>query len=64
MGACRPVETPQGQAIDTVDATTDRGPAYYMINCAHPTHFEDALETGREPGSSASAGLRRERLAR
>src|SRR5690606_21011755 len=21
-------------------------PAYYMINCAHPTHFQDALEDG------------------
>jgi S-methylmethionine-dependent homocysteine/selenocysteine methylase len=42
---------PSGQslkdAIEAVDATTDRGPAYYMINCAHPTHFEDALETGQ-----------------
>ena len=21
-------------------------PAYYMVNCAHPTHFSDALEAG------------------
>ncbi len=27
------------QAIHAVDQATDRGPAYYMINCAHPTHF-------------------------
>jgi homocysteine S-methyltransferase len=27
-------------AIEQVDETTDGYPAYYMINCAHPTHFE------------------------
>jgi homocysteine S-methyltransferase len=31
------------QAIETVDAATGAAPAYYMINCAHPTHFEPAL---------------------
>lgn len=35
-----------GQAIAAVDAATGEGPAYYMINCAHPTHFEDALAEG------------------
>ncbi len=30
-------------AIEQVDAATDRAPAYYMINCAHPTHFVDIL---------------------
>lgn len=34
------------QAIETVDAATDGAPAYYMINCAHPTHFQHALEAG------------------
>ena len=29
-------------------------PAYYMINCAHPTHFEAVLD-GRAGGASASA---------
>jgi homocysteine S-methyltransferase len=29
-----------------VDAATDMGPAYYMINCAHPTHFTGVLEEG------------------
>jgi S-methylmethionine-dependent homocysteine/selenocysteine methylase len=33
-----------GGAIQQVDDETDRGPAYYMINCAHPTHFEAVLE--------------------
>jgi len=27
-------------AIKQVDKATDNGPAYYMINCAHPTHFD------------------------
>jgi S-methylmethionine-dependent homocysteine/selenocysteine methylase len=35
-----------GDAILNVDALTDDGPAYYMINCAHPTHLEVALEPG------------------
>jgi S-methylmethionine-dependent homocysteine/selenocysteine methylase len=33
-----------GQAIEAVDAATGSGPAYYMVNCAHPSHFSDALE--------------------
>ena len=33
-------------AIEAVDAATGNAPAYYMINCAHPTHFEDALAAG------------------
>lgn len=32
-----------GEAIAQVDAATHNAPAYYMINCAHPTHFEQAL---------------------
>jgi S-methylmethionine-dependent homocysteine/selenocysteine methylase len=41
---------PSGQslkdAVQAVDAATGKGPAYYMINCAHPDHFEDALKAG------------------
>jgi homocysteine S-methyltransferase len=33
-----------GEAIDRVDDATSGAPAYYMINCAHPTHFAGALE--------------------
>jgi S-methylmethionine-dependent homocysteine/selenocysteine methylase len=33
-------------AIHFVDHATDDGPAYYMINCAHPSHFEQALSEG------------------
>ena len=32
-------------AIEVVDRETSMGPAYYMINCAHPEHFEDKLES-------------------
>jgi homocysteine S-methyltransferase len=28
-----------GAAIEAVDGATDSHPAYYMVNCAHPTHF-------------------------
>jgi S-methylmethionine-dependent homocysteine/selenocysteine methylase len=35
-----------GDAIAEVDAATDSGPSYYMINCAHPTHFAQTLATG------------------
>ncbi len=34
------------EAIATVDAATDRGPAYYMINCTHPTEFDVSLGEG------------------
>jgi homocysteine S-methyltransferase len=33
-----------GEAIEMVDEATGHGPVYYMVNCAHPTHFEDALQ--------------------
>lgn len=31
------------EAIEAVDRATGRRPAYFMINCAHPTHFESVL---------------------
>ena len=33
-------------AIESVDAATANGPVYYMINCAHPTHIENAFARG------------------
>lgn len=30
-------------AIEVIDAMTDNYPVYYMINCAHPTHFVHRL---------------------
>jgi len=48
---------PSGQrlaeAIETTDAATGGHPAYYMINCAHPTHFARTLH---------EAGAWRERI--
>ena len=32
------------EAIATVDEATNSAPAYYGINCAHPTHFSLALD--------------------
>lgn len=34
------------EAIEFVDSATIRSPTYYMINCAHPTHFDQVLTTG------------------
>jgi homocysteine S-methyltransferase len=45
------------EAIEQVDAETDAGPAYYMINCAHPTHFDQVLEPG-EPWAERIGALR------
>jgi S-methylmethionine-dependent homocysteine/selenocysteine methylase len=33
------------ESIEAVDAATRSAPAYYMINCSHPTHFADQLKT-------------------
>jgi S-methylmethionine-dependent homocysteine/selenocysteine methylase len=34
------------EAITAVDEATDGAPRSFMINCAHPTHFADALPAG------------------
>ena len=44
-------------AIEQVDAATKDGTAYYMINCAHPTHFEEVIESD-SPWVSRIRGLR------
>lgn len=38
-----PSGQPLGAAIEEVDQETNNGPVYYMINCAHPTHFKHVL---------------------
>jgi S-methylmethionine-dependent homocysteine/selenocysteine methylase len=52
---------PTGQslknAIEQVDRETSSYPAYYMINCAHPTHFDSAVSSG-EPWLDRIRGLR------
>jgi S-methylmethionine-dependent homocysteine/selenocysteine methylase len=37
-----------GDAIEQTDLATGSYPAYYMINCAHPTHITPALGAGGE----------------
>jgi S-methylmethionine-dependent homocysteine/selenocysteine methylase len=43
---------PSGQAlpeaIEQVDRATGSAPAYYMVNCAHPTHFADVFAADGE----------------
>jgi S-methylmethionine-dependent homocysteine/selenocysteine methylase len=52
---------PSGQtlkaAILETDGQSGAAPAYYLINCAHPTHFADVLEPGA-PWTSRLRGLR------
>jgi S-methylmethionine-dependent homocysteine/selenocysteine methylase len=45
------------EAIEAVDRATGEGPAYFMINCAHPTHFDGALAAG-EAWTGRIRGLR------
>lgn len=39
---------PSGQslaeAIQEVDRSSEGGPSYYMVNCAHPSHFDSVLD--------------------
>lgn len=58
---------PSGESLGEAIARTDReagiAPGYYMINCAHPTHFEAALAegaawTGRIRGLRANASMK------
>jgi S-methylmethionine-dependent homocysteine/selenocysteine methylase len=48
---------PLTEGIQQVDSATDHGPAYYLINCAHPTHFESAL-AARKPALDRIRGIR------
>jgi homocysteine S-methyltransferase len=41
-----PTGQPLGEAIEQVDAETANHSAYYMINCAHPSHFDTNLVAG------------------
>jgi S-methylmethionine-dependent homocysteine/selenocysteine methylase len=52
-----PSGQPLGEAVEQVDRETEGGPAYYMINCAHPTHFDAVLEAS-EPWQERIHGLR------
>ena len=52
---------PTGQtlksAIDDVENATSGYPSYYMINCAHPTHFADVVASS-EPWMKRIRGVR------
>lgn len=41
-----PSGQPLAEAIRQVDDATGAAPAYYLINCAHPTHFRHVLDHG------------------
>lgn len=58
-----PTGQPLRDAIEQVDAETAGAPAYYMLNCAHPTHFEHVVAEGgdwldRIRGLRANASMR------
>ena len=44
-------------AVETVERATGAAPASYMVNCAHPTHFDDVL-SGRSSWTNRVRGLR------
>ena len=45
-----PDGTTLADAIATVDRATNNGPAYYGINCSHPTHFGPAFPADDDGG--------------
>lgn len=45
-------------AVKEIDAATNAYPAYYMLNCAHPDHFEDTLRSGDSSWLNRIRGLR------
>ena len=47
-----------GDAIAQVDDATGAAPAYYMVNCAHPTHFEHVLDGPAWSADPRPAGQR------
>ena len=52
-----PSGTTLGDAIIAVDAATDGAASYFMVNCAHPSHFEPAIAAGA-PWLGRLRGLR------
>ena len=45
-------------AIESVDAATGGSPVGYMVNCAHPSHFEHVLVEGAENGACWTERIR------
>lgn len=54
---CLPTGETLSDAIDAVDTITGDAPLYYMVNCAHPEHFLDALASD-EPWIWRIGGVR------
>jgi len=52
-----PSGQPLGAAITQVDDATSGTPAYFMVNCAHPTHFASSLDAG-SPWATRVRGVR------
>ncbi|HWM45087.1 MAG TPA: homocysteine S-methyltransferase family protein [Burkholderiales bacterium] len=52
-----PTGQPLNEAIEQVDHVTGAYPAYYMLNCAHPEHF-DAVLNGDSTSTTRIRGLR------
>jgi homocysteine S-methyltransferase len=52
-----PTGMPLAEAIEATDAATDAYPLHYMINCAHPTHFEHVLDPAA-PWTQRIGGIR------
>ena len=46
------------EAIAYVDAETDAAPAFFIVNCAHPTHFAGILDDEAGPWLERIGGLR------
>ena len=52
-----PSGTSLREAIEATDAATAAYPVHYMINCAHPAHFDHVLD-GTAPWAARIGGLR------
>jgi S-methylmethionine-dependent homocysteine/selenocysteine methylase len=52
-----PSGRPLGEAIAAVDEATGGAAAYFMVNCAHPTHFEHVLDP-EQPWTARIRGVR------
>jgi homocysteine S-methyltransferase len=52
---CLPSGQPLADAVAEVDAETNGAAEYFMVNCAHPSHFEHVLPVERLRGIRANA---------
>ncbi len=52
-----PTGMPLGEAIEATDAASGASPLHYMINCAHPTHFDHVLDPAA-PWAHRIGGIR------